>query len=344
MGSSHSSARNPPAPLQLSRVPRAPARTLQPPNPPDPVRYPPANLPTAQPAPSCVPAQCPAPLPGLCRMPAVRLAERCPHGCPAGLAALPGGGRGRQSREEAKAGGCTLRCAQDAFGGELVSRGGSSSPRKELTRLQRAHPGGSQGMLRFHSCRTRGPRNRRRSDGVIFSPVNVNPGSVNASAAPRPDPPPPQSRLAPTRSIPGVLWGWGGVSGGLVPPALLPGWMWKRAGWWERRKGFPSWRGGGGGCNCTVQIEPVRRPSDSTSRGTFTVNNKEQLGEEGINKDRRGTYSLIDGFIFPRRLQPQPPRCHRGQREPPPRGAGRGNQAGKGRKGNAGRGNQAGNM
>ena len=61
--------------------------------------------------------------------------------------------------------------------------------------------------------------------------------------------------------------GWGG----LVPLALVPRGMQKRAGWWERRKGFPSWRGG---CNCTVQIEPVRRPSDSASRGAFAINNK----------------------------------------------------------------------
>lgn len=141
----------------------------------------------------------------------------------------------------------------------------------------------------------------------FFPLVNVNPGSVNASAAPRRDHPPPRLQAGSHPERPRASVGWGGCQGGLVAPALFPRWMWKRAGWWERKKGFPSWRGGGGGCNCTVQIEPVRRPSDSASRGTFTVNNKEQPGEEGINKDRRGTYSLIDGFVFLRRLQPQPP-------------------------------------
>lgn len=65
-----------------------------------------------------------------------------------------------------------------------------SSPCKELTRLQRTHPQGSRGSLRFDSCRTRGPQNSRSLDGVIFSPVNVNPGSANASAAARLGPPP----------------------------------------------------------------------------------------------------------------------------------------------------------
>lgn len=74
----------------------------------------------------------------------------------------------------------------------------------------------------------------------------------------------PQGSPVPTRMV-WLGWGW------LVPLALTSRKMQKIVGWWEWRKGFPSWQGG---CNCMVQIEPVRHPSDSASRGAFDINNK----------------------------------------------------------------------